>query len=366
MTEPSQKPTATASVASAEGTPRISAIVPARNEEEVIATCVESLAAQPEIAQILVVDDQSTDRTAEIVRGLAQRWPQIRLLQTEKLPDGWVGKNYAVWVGAQQASEPWLLFTDADAEHLHGAAAKALELAREHDAALVSFSPGQVVKHWYEKSLIPFIYTRLAKLYSYDAVNDPKSAAAAANGQFLLIRKDAYDAVGGHSSLRGEVLEDLALARMVKRAGYRLWFGMGAALVRVRMYRSFRAMWQGWRKNLYRLIGGTQRAMYSEMDDVLPWMILMILLLGIKIPFALFIGVVLLLGRQIQYGRQLGRNHYPFSFIVFYVPAVTLYIAVLWASYRGHQRGTVQWKGREYRVEWPEDTAKEALRREKA
>lgn len=345
---------------------RISAIVPARNEEALIAACVESLAAQPEIAEIFVVDDQSSDGTAEVVRGIAARFPQVRLLHTNGLPAGWMGKNHAVWLGAQEAHQPWLLFTDADAEHLPGAAARALELAHEKDAALVSFSPEQVVKRWYEKALIPLVYTRLAKLYSYEAVNDPKVPTAAANGQFLLIRREVYSATGGHSSLPGEVLEDLALARMVKRAGYRLWFGSGAGLVRVRMYRSFGEMWQGWKKNLYRLAGGTPRAMYSEMDDAVPWMVILILLLGIKIPFALFVGVLLLLARQIQYGMQLTRNHYPLLFILFYVPGVALYTAALWASYRGHQRGTVQWKGREYRVEWPPGHAKEPLRREKA
>jgi glycosyltransferase involved in cell wall biosynthesis len=365
-TEPGKTPTAAETVASAVFAGRISAVVPARNEEAVIATCVESLAQQPEIAEVFVVDDQSTDRTAEIVRGLAARIPKIRLLRTEGPPGGWVGKNYAVWIGAQQASEPWLLFTDADAEHLPRAAAHALELAREHDAAIVSFSPEQIVRRWYEKALIPLVFTRLAKLYSYDAVNDPKSPVAAANGQFLLIRREVYESVGGHASLPGEVLEDLALARMVKRAGYRLWFGSGAGFVRVRMYRSFSEMWQGWKKNLYRLIGGTPRAMYSELDDVVPWMVALVLLLGIKIPFALFIGVVLLLARQVQYGLQLTRNHYPISLIVFYIPAIALYTAVLRASYRSHQRGTVQWKGREYRVEWPQEGGKEPLRREKA
>jgi glycosyltransferase involved in cell wall biosynthesis len=366
MVEPLSKPTPDGSPALPEPAPRISAIVPARNEEAVIARCVESLAAQPEIVEILVVNDQSSDQTAEIVRGLMSRFPQVRLLEAGQLPPGWVGKNHAVWLGAQQAREPWLLFTDADAEHLPGAAAEALQLAGQHRCELVSFSPEQLVRHWYEKALIPMVYARLARLYSYDAVNDRKSPAAAANGQFLLIRQDAYQAIGGHASLRGEVLEDLALARIAKRAGYQLWFASGSGLVRVRMYRSFMAMWEGWKKNLYRLIGGTPRAMFSELDDVVPWIVFLVLLVGIKVPFALLLGVLLLLGRQLQYGIELTRNHYPFSFIVFYIPAVLLYTAVLWASYRSHQRGTVQWKGREYRVEWPQDAKKEPLTRGKA
>ncbi len=353
MASEAPRDTRSALTAPAAANARISAIVPARNEEAVIARCVESLAAQPEIAEILVVDDESSDRTADIVRGLMPRLPRVRLLRTEGPPPGWVGKNHAVWTGAQKASGEWLLFTDADAEHLPGSAAKALELAREHEAGLVSFSPEQVTKKWYEKALIPLVYIRLARLYSYDAVNDPKSPVAAANGQFLMVRRDAYDAAGGHAALAGEVLEDLALARAVKRCGAALWFGSGIGVLRVRMYRSFSAMWAGWKKNLFRLIGGTNRSVFSELDDVLPWMAVLVLLAGLQVPLAMLIGVLLLIFRQLSYGTQLARNGYPFSFTVFYLPAVTLYSAVLWASYRAHVRGKIEWKGREYRMEIP-------------
>src|SRR6266850_4418746 len=169
----------------------ISAIVPARNEEPSIAGCIKSLAHEPEIAEILVVNDQSTDKTAEIVRGLMTSIPNLRLLETQGVPVGWVGKNYAVSLGAKEAKNPWLLFTDADAEHEPGAAAKALQVAQETNAAVVSFSPEQVLEKWYEKALIPFIFCRLARKFSYDAVNDPSSPDAAANGQFLMIRRDA-------------------------------------------------------------------------------------------------------------------------------------------------------------------------------
>jgi glycosyltransferase involved in cell wall biosynthesis len=95
----------------------VTAIVPARNEETTIAPCITSLANQPEIAEILVVNDQSTDATASVVRGLIEKIPNLRLLESGELPDGWVGKNYALWVGVREAKSPWLLFTDADAEH---------------------------------------------------------------------------------------------------------------------------------------------------------------------------------------------------------------------------------------------------------
>ncbi|HEX7697446.1 MAG TPA: glycosyltransferase, partial [Candidatus Acidoferrum sp.] len=249
----------------------VTAIVPARNEEAVIAACIASLANQPEIGEILVVNDQSTDGTASMVKSLMEKVPNLRLLEAGGLPDGWVGKNHALWVGVQQAKCAWLLFTDADAEHERNSASRALQIAQEHNAALVSFSPEQITGTCYEKALIPYVYLRLAKRFSYEKVNDPNSPAAAANGQFMMMRRDVYDVIGGHSSVAGEVLEDVALAMRVKAADHRIWFGSGNGIVRVRMYRSFQEMWQGWKKNLYRLMGGTPGAVFREMESSLPW-----------------------------------------------------------------------------------------------
>jgi glycosyltransferase involved in cell wall biosynthesis len=331
----------------------VTAIVPARNEEAVIAACIQSLACQPEIAEILVVNDQSTDRTAGIVRCLMEKISNLRLLETGGLPDGWVGKNHALWIGVQQAKGAWLLFTDADAEHESNSAARALQMAQDYNAALVSFSPEQITKNWYEKALIPYVFLRLAKHFSFDQVNDPASRAAAANGQFLLIRRDIYDSIGGHPSVAGEVLEDVAFAMRVKAAGHRIWFSSGRGIVRVRMYRSFDAMWQGWKKNLYRLMGGTPWAVIRETESNLPWIPLLLIIAGLKYPLLLFLGVLFLIARQTSYGLDLARNHFPFSFIFYYVPAVVMYVGVLWASYRSHVNGRIEWKGREYSIEAP-------------
>jgi glycosyltransferase involved in cell wall biosynthesis len=332
----------------------VTAIVPARNEEAVIAACVTSLAGQPEIAEILVVNDQSMDATASVVRSLTEKIPNLRLLESGELPAGWVGKNHALWVGVQEAKSPWLLFTDADAEHERDSVLRALQIAAGECAALVSFSPEQITETWYEKALIPFIYLRLARRFSYEQVNDPKSPAAAANGQFLMMRRDVYDAIGGHSGVAGEVLEDVALAMRVKAAGHRISFGSGKGIVHVRMYRSFHEMWQGWKKNLYRLMGGTPWTVFRELESNLPWIPLLVIALGLKYPFLLFLGVLLLIARQTSYGLDLARNQYPFSYIFYYAPAVALYVAVLWASYRGHVKGRIQWKGREYSVGAPQ------------
>jgi cellulose synthase/poly-beta-1,6-N-acetylglucosamine synthase-like glycosyltransferase len=328
----------------------VTAIIPARNEEAVIAVCVQSLARQAEIAEIIVVNDESSDDTANIVCGLMEKIPNLRLLETSGLPDGWVGKNHALWTGVQQAKCPWLLFTDADAEHEPDSLARALQIAGAQNAVLVSFSPEQIMVNWYEKALIPFVYLRLAKKFSYDQVNDPASSVAAANGQFLMIRRDVYDSIGGHRGVASEILEDVAIAARAKQAGHRIWFGSGKGLVRTRMYRSFRAMWEGWKKNLYRLMGGTPWAVVREIESSLPWIPILLILIGLKYPFVLFLGVLLLLTRQIIYSLELVRNQFPFSVIFYYVPGALLYVNALWASYQAHVNGRISWKDREYSI----------------
>jgi glycosyltransferase involved in cell wall biosynthesis len=331
----------------------VTAIVPARNEEQVIAACVRSLAQQPEIAEILVVNDQSTDGTLDVLHRLTAEVPHLRVLETQEVPSGWVGKNNAVWIGASRAKGRWLLFTDADAELAPAAVSRALQVAHETNAAVVSFSPEQLAETWYEKSLIPFVFCRLAKHFSFDAVNDPSSPAAAANGQFLMIRRDAYDAIGGHAAVAGEVLEDVALAKRAKAGGYRLWFGSGKGLVRARMYRSFDSMWEGWKKNLYLLAGGTRRAVYRELFSVVPWIPFLLLVIGLKLPLALIAALGLLMARHATYGRELTSNQLRPSYIRYYVPGALLYAGVLWASYRAHVKGQVQWKGRQVSVGVP-------------
>jgi hypothetical protein len=338
---------------------KISAIVPARNEEDVIGACVESLVRQEEIAEVLVVNDQSTDRTAAIVKKDMEKFAKVQLLETKQLPAGWVGKNYAVSIGARAAKGEWLLFTDADAVHGGDSGARALAIAEAEKAVLVSFSPEQVMEAWYEKALIPYVYCRLASKFSYEDVNNPGKAEAAANGQFLMIRSDVYENVGGHASVAGEVLEDVALAKRVKGAGYRIWFGSGKGIVRVRMYRSFDAMWEGWKKNLYPLMGDKVASLARECAiAALP--VLTILVVGIlafvfaKSPSIALISVVIgILIFSVLYAEQLKRNGFSSGLAGYGIPSRLLFAAVLLASYRSHRRGKLEWKGREYPVGTP-------------
>jgi len=330
--------------------PSITAIVPVRDEECSIESCVRSLAAQPEIAEIRVVDDGSSDGTVEILSRLAAEIPRLRVIEAGELPPGWVGKNHASWNGARDAVTGWLLFTDADVRHLAGSAARALGVARESRSALVSYSPRQIVETWWERAMIPFVFIRLAARFTYDRVNDPRAPDAAVNGQYLLIRTDAYQAIGGHRSVAGEVLEDVALARRAKSAGQALHFAPGAEIAETRMYTSFSAMWEGWAKNLYPLAGGTPRSAVLELLKAAPVAALILFALAPWIPAAAFIGAILILLGLLRYSLDLRRNRFPASCIQYWLPGLILYAAELVVSASRYSAGRVAWKGRTYPV----------------
>jgi len=329
-----------------------------------IARAVESVAAQAEIAEVIVVDDDSTDATPRILAELAARIPKMRVVRVAKLPPGWMGKNYAASVGAAEARGDWLVFADADTYHYPGAARRALADAVKHDVALVSYSPEQELGSFWERALVPMVYCRLAAKFSYARVNNPRSPDAAANGQFIMILRDVYERLGGHGAIAGEILEDVALARRVKQAGYRIYFMAVRGVVRTRMYRTFRDMWEGWTKNLYALLGGTGAKAFGELLTVAPWMEAAFLLFaaGLRLgamrahnaPVAsvahyfFLYAIVLLAVRHIVYGVSLHRSLYPVRYIQYYVPGVVLYSGAVAASWWKSTRGSVTWKGREY------------------
>lgn len=334
----------------------ISAIIPARNEEASIARVVESVAAQAEVGEVIVVDDESADATPRILAELAARIPKLKVIQAGELPVGWVGKNHAAAAGAAAASGEWLLFTDADTFHLPGSAARALRDATERGADLVSYSPEQEFGSWWDRALITFVFCRLGAKFPYEHVNDPALPDAAANGQYVFVSRACYDAVGGHAWLAGEVLEDVAFAKRVKGSRRRIYLTVSNGVVRTRMYRSFSAMWEGWTKNLYLLVGGTPGAVLREMALVLPWPAIFCLLLY---PLArahgagwlcLGAAAALLLVWHALYGIALSRSLLSASNIQYYIPGSVLYAAAVVTSWWKRARGKVRWKGRTYRV----------------
>jgi glycosyltransferase involved in cell wall biosynthesis len=329
--------------------PKVTAIVPVRNEEANIAAAVESLAAQVPPIEIVVVNDDSTDRTGKTLAGLQERFANLRVIENQELPEGWTGKNHACHLGAKEASGEWLLFTDADVRHAPQAVAVGLGLAKQHQAALVSFSPEQEMRTWWERMIIPYVFCQLADAYPYEKVNDPDSPKAAANGQWLLISRLAYETIGGHEAIRGEILEDVALARHVKEAGHRIHFGPAEGVARTRMYRRWGEMWQGWSKNLLQLVSqGNELLWIIFPDSLYPLVVILAYLFHDPESIYIFLPLLFLLDHA-AYWSSLTKYGFSSSNVIFLFPAKACFYALVVSSWFAHKvRGRVDWKGRSY------------------
>jgi hypothetical protein len=326
----------------------VSIIVPARNEEACVGLCLESLAAQKGVAfEILVVDDGSTDRTRDIARSFAG----VHIVDPGLLPPNWTGKNHAMAVGADVARGEWLLFTDADTVHYPESLACALEEARQHGVSLLSYSPEQEVRGIWEKAVMPVIFAELAATYRPSEVSDPASPAAAANGQYLLISREAYAAVGGYASVAASLLEDVDLARRVKASGRRLRFRYGRGAVRTRMYRSFAQLREGWTKNLALLFPSSLKLVLMRCAEF----VLMVGnfvaagvlgLRGIERPAlaAMFLGLAV----YSQFLIRIRKAHFSWDANLLALFGLPVFAYLLLRSQLGHDRGIVIWKGRTY------------------
>jgi glycosyltransferase involved in cell wall biosynthesis len=352
--------------------PQVSVIIPARNEEGNIATCLESLVTQTGVDfEIIVVNDLSTDRTAEI----AGSFPKIHVIDAGPLPEGWTGKNNAVSAGARAARGGWLLFTDADTVHLPGSLSRALEEAKENHADLLSYSPQQIAVTFSEMAILPVVFAELARQYPPSKVSDVNSPEAAANGQYLLIRRDIYESVGGHAAVASNILEDVALARAVKSSGHRIRFRYAADVVRTRMYRNFAQLREGWTKNLALLFPNPGwLAVKTLCWWAFPGLILLsplaasILLQNVEnVPSLVGLGhwirplthalhhwwwltIFVLAGARNQ--ARLRSANFDFTMELFgALVGMPMFAYLLLRSKRAHAKGNVSWKGRTYQSE---------------
>jgi chlorobactene glucosyltransferase len=235
-------------------TPFLSVIVPARNEERNIGRCVEALPNQNYPGyEVLVLDDRSNDSTAQILQRCLVKDDKNRLhiIPGVELPQGWAGKPHALYQAARQAQGEWLCFVDADTFVMPEALASTMRTAVEQRADLLTILTDQELGTFWEKVILPVVFTALAVGFPPRKVNDPKSDDAIANGQFILIRREVYENTGGHAAVKGSIVEDKDLARVVKGAGYHLIIADGRAMATTRMYTSLREMWEGWTKNMY-------------------------------------------------------------------------------------------------------------------
>jgi glycosyltransferase involved in cell wall biosynthesis len=332
---------------------RLSVIVPARNEADVLRPCLESLLAQSEAGfvvaedwELLLVDDGSTDKT----RSIALSLPQVTVLDPEPLKPGWTGKANAVWTAARQAKGEWLLFTDADTIHVAGNLQRAIHEAEHAKVVMLSYSPRQVVTGFWQSALMPLIFSELALAYPPKLVSDPASRVAAANGQFLMVQRAAYFQVGGHAAVAASLLEDVDLAFLLKRRKYPIRFRYAPDALSTRMYRSFGSMFQGWTKNLARLFPyPVMMAAWRALDLVLLVGLPLLLWHLFALPLARYALAAVWLRVLWRFYARVAKSNFSAADCALSVVALPLFCLLLVISWWQHTvRSKVEWKGRAY------------------
>jgi len=340
----------------------ISVIVPARNEARNIRRCVEALLAQtyPNF-EILVVDDRSSDATPQILAELVEQGKsRLRVLPGEELPAGWAGKPHALVQGVTAARGEWLCFIDADTFAGPDLLSSCYTLAQQRGADLFSVLTYQELGSFWEKVILPLVFTALSFGFPAERVNDPRRPDAIANGQFILIRRSVYETTGGHTRVRQRVDEDKALAELVKGAGYRLVIADGRPVARTRMYTSLSEIWEGWTKNIY--LGLRDRLwllLFGAVMGLLGALLLPAWLLGSLawlasrpglIPALVAAQVVILWAYLIVVRSRAARAFEISSVYAFSLPlgALVFTSMMLVSAYRVLSGKGVQWKGRVY------------------
>jgi glycosyltransferase involved in cell wall biosynthesis len=342
----------------------LTVIVPARNEENCLAACLESLVSQSEEVfelgrnwELVVVDDHSTDRTAEIARSFMG----VTVVGADKLESGWTGKANAVWTAAKRERGRWLLFTDADTIHEPGNLRRAIHEAVKHKVGMLSYSPRQIVHGIWQRSLMPLVFCELALAYPPTFVSDPAQRIAAANGQFLLIEREAYRRLGGHSSVAEKVLEDVELAFLAKRRNLGLRFRYAEDAVSTRMYRSTTAMIEGWTKNLALLFDNCfMLAVWRAIDIFLLFLlpVLAIELWNARLfahsaqwLAAGWVLAILWVRNLFRFYSRVAKSNFPFLDCALAPLGLPLFIALLYSSWFQHRiLKRVSWKGRSYKT----------------
>jgi glycosyltransferase involved in cell wall biosynthesis len=340
----------------------LSVIIPARNEEQSLTGCLASLLIQSESGfilgqhwEIIVVNDASTDKTREIALETAATHDGVILLDAPPLDlssrGGFTGKSNACWTGAQAARGRHLLFTDADTIHETNDLSRSLREAERHKAVLLSYSPRQIVTGFWQHAVMPLVFSELASVYPSKQVNDPVQSLAAANGQFILVERDAYFSVGGHRAIGKDILEDVALAHNIKRSSHIIRFRYAPEALSTRMYRTTSEMIEGWTKNLALLFPKPLALALWRILDLLLFFGLPALALGIFWLLPWQRGVILLIWVRTlwRFYSRVARSKFPWFDVVASILGIPLFVYLLVRSVIHHRiKKNVAWKGRTY------------------
>lgn len=343
--------------------PKVSILVPARNEEENIRSCVESLLLfdYPNF-DVLVLDDGSEDDTAKIVQELSDSGGRVSLIEGKLLPPGWLGKTWACHQLAQAATGDYLLFTDADTRHQPQALNAAVSTMIDEKIDFLTLFPKEEAVSWGEKLTIPIMgFSFLSIMPLALAYHVPLAGLSSANGQFMLFRKEAYKQIGGYKAIKGEVLDDFALAKRTKRARLKWRFLDGSRSLSCRMYKNSGEVFNGLGKNLFSVFG------YHSAIFLFIWYWMGIAFIEPPIVAALgFTGVVqydklawlclvnTALGFTI-WAIALTRFKFPWYLIFLYPLIIAMSIGLAVTSFMLAVSGKTSWKGRtliRHKIHW--------------
>lgn len=342
--------------------PLVSAIIPAKDEEDKLADCLRSVVAQtyPNL-EILVVNDRSSDSTPEIAARFAERDPRVRLLSIQELPAGWTGKTHALHVAAATATGEWLWFLDADTKHHPESLSIVSRYAQDAGAKLASLVPEMRCETFWEKVVQPLAGIVLMRSYPLFRINDDRDPLAFANGQYILIEKNAYESVGGHEAVRDKFVEDIHLARLVKKRGMPIRTAIGTEIGSTRMYTSLGKLVRGWSRILWDALDRSpwvlagkivEPLVFSQTGDLALLVSLGMLAYGNAPTFAFWLFILSLIHQALKQSLLITmyklNSPKTASYALYYPLAglVTAWICVL--SIRMCLTGRVDWRGTSY------------------
>ena len=349
-------PTLPTQIGTGSDIPRVSIILPVRNQARTVGDCVRSLVGlEYPNKEIIVVDGGSTDGTRDQIQQFDQF---ITLVDEEPLPVGWVGKNWACHLGYKKSRGELLLFTDGDSVHATDSLARSVNYLRSEKADLVTLAPGTILRSFWERLLQPPIFLLIMILVGGKLVIDDNRQNAIGNEQCMLFRREAYDRIGGHYAARDKMIEDYSLGRLLKKAGMRLRFVTAPDALEVRMYASLGDIWRGWRKNFYTvsekhmLPRAVSRIFLMFAFLVLPFVILGYgLVLATATPLNAYLIAGLFMSGLLWLGIVILDNSIGVSslYALMFPLAILVYILIgIDSTVRGSLGFGFSWKGRVY------------------
>jgi chlorobactene glucosyltransferase len=331
---------------------RVSVLIPARDEEATIEACVRAaLDVQPPVLEVWVCDDQSTDRTPEILVELQKLDPRLKVLQAAPLPAGWVGKPHACHQLGQVATGDLFLFVDADTNLTTDATQRLAGIMHATNARVISPYPRQDMVTWAEQAVLPLVPLTFTSWFPLDFIwkhVDPKLMIV--NGQVIAFRREAYEFIGGFASVKSEIVDDMAIGRRAKQLDQRVCFADGSHIAHTRMYRNADEIWKGFSKNFYAGIGGSPTALlFVVVLYFLAYLFPLVRLtteLWWGVPsLEAAVGVAFIFGARAVLARDLGHS---VTSVLLHPVGVIALLTIAMNSMRWFHTDRIQWRGRTY------------------